>query len=762
MRNVSEEFLKATKLPTREIKCRARFEIIEDGVRDKVSSIEVSSSYSGTDKAQVCDGIRDMKYNVFTYENNRTRLDGTFKVAPDNFDNSQIGWWSSGISNINNAINESITINLSSSIDLPGIGIVFDRDADTYATNFKLTIGTEVINVTNNNSSFYRIIKPVDSVSTIKVEFTKLNKPNNRLRVTEIDLGLVEEYTDTEIIKAEIVEEISYNNENLPTNTLSLTIDNQDNRFDPINPQGIYSFLKENQKMYIEFGMRLEDKSIEWVDMGTYFLDTPQLDEGGMTATFKCKDFASVLEGITDRTFQPNEMKFTAFKNKHFRYKNGAINVIYKHNDTSYKNKVDYNFNLPTFNDAEEVMNLKDIIHTTSLSTNILMKPKMIENTANIEMTSLNDEEQTGYVIDLDNENEFPKIEELPKISDVTLVGYKNNSASQQQSMIYNMTFYDDRYTVFDVTEDKNYLNRPILAECTGDNYTIKRYIYYYNTDGSEKLDENYEGYRTSKKLYIKRKYGKGSETLPYMMRIKGEIYKTPSETLAINPIVESGTSKKIDLQLWYTGSVTIDDSEYKNNVLTYHLTQPTHKIVANWRGNPALECGDRIKIEDKYHTLHDVIITKQTLTYTGGLTSNIEAAVKRKGYNIKCYAHYSNMEEKNFISKELGGVPLYGGYYLRGISINIDNYDFEYMCRIGGDNTSWSKGGSYLGVNTDTARIEGIAIRNTIVSPKNYKIQYRVYIYSKGWTNWTENGTYCGTQEGKALMAVEVKVVKE
>lgn len=753
MKNVSEEFLKATKSQTREFKARASFEIVEEGVRSKVASYASSSNYYPT-RTHVYDGIR---YNVkvFTCEKNHTKLDGTYRVAPDNYDGNgwQTGWWSSNISNAECTINEYIELTMSETINLPGIGIVFTRYENVYAENFDIYINdTKIKSVTGNTKEFYRIIfdEGYRTVNKIKIVITKTNKPFQRARITEIDLGLIEEYTDDDILSMEITDEMDYSSSTLPIKQCKIKIDNSNNRFDILNPQGIYAYVKENQKVFTQLGAVLEDGSIEWVDTGMFYLDTIESDAAGLSATLNCQGLFKMCESETADNWRAiHNATIWNFANRYLRINNDLISRTYLTGDSTQIS----NTNNILVNEFLDPLNVKSIASYVSIITNIqFIDISSKANGNRIGLRLLEKEVDTGYVIDLNNEHEYPVLTNLNPVKSVALNCIDRNTwaSGAKLSEFVTLTITDRYYTVLDLGK---YYYKPTLANSDD---TLK--ITYIDND-VWKLHTDYEGYYTCSKLYIKRKNGKGDVTLSNMILYA---IKANENKYVYTKSISSKTGDALSINL----PMLQPNETYANRILMKQLTKPTKKITCNWRGNPALQVGDRIKIEDKYNTLHDCILTKQTLTYDGGLTSNIEAYIKPKNpYTILISIYMDDNTEKSNISIDNRCLlECDTSKYIQAISADIENVEFEYMVHesYSGDSDWYASGHMFGKESADEWRIEGIAFRKVINTPSNLVLNYRVYLSGLGWSVWKTWGEFCGTRgEARSIEKIEMKVTE-
>ena len=124
---------------------------------------------------------------------------------------------------------------------------------------------------------------------------------NSRVTITmdALNNGTPMEFGDERVISANIVEEVSVLNLTTPSNELSLVLDNTDNKFNFLNLGNMHTIIASRPTIKVEFGLVLDDESIEWIPMGVFYIDSWKNDTGSMTITFTAHDFIMILENIS-------------------------------------------------------------------------------------------------------------------------------------------------------------------------------------------------------------------------------------------------------------------------------------------------------------------------------------------------------------------------------------------------------------------------------------------------------------------------------
>ena len=128
----------------------------------------------------------------------------------------------------------------------------------------------------------------------IEIYFIESSLPYRRIRVNQLLFGIMEIYTDENIISAESKEKTTMINSELPTHTFKFTIDNMNKLFNPDNPEGWYRYILQQQPISYEWGYQLDDGTIEWI-LGGNMLLTGSVDVGENQVTFSTTSLINYL-----------------------------------------------------------------------------------------------------------------------------------------------------------------------------------------------------------------------------------------------------------------------------------------------------------------------------------------------------------------------------------------------------------------------------------------------------------------------------------
>jgi hypothetical protein len=300
---VTSSYQDAIYASSRQFKAKTIFEIIDvDAYSDDTVTVTAEEEFSK--KAQITNLVRQMSAKYATFEDNYWLLDGSFSLPPKASESGyEVGWWSDALSGVGGtfSVSQVVTIDFMKNHSSAGISIIFDQATNEYASDFTIQAYNSVgglidsISVTGNTDALYIWDNGISNYRQIKITITKWKSANRRARITEVDFGIIMEYTGDEIIKLNVLEEVDTVSNKVSSNEVSLTLDNQNKDFNILNPTGIYPYLQRKQKIYPYYGLAITDGSIEYIPMGIYYLTEWKSDEGTLTASFTARDILDLI-----------------------------------------------------------------------------------------------------------------------------------------------------------------------------------------------------------------------------------------------------------------------------------------------------------------------------------------------------------------------------------------------------------------------------------------------------------------------------------
>lgn len=304
MIQVSQVYKQAVYAPTRKTTARVSFEILDnEAYNDNTSTVTSEALISRIN--QVTNKIKNMSHKYATFERDYFKLDGSFYIPPKpNEEDSELGWWSGDICDEEGIFNpyQVLEFNFTEEHNSMGLTITFDTMAKEYASDFDIEfyrLDDTLIHkeeVIGNDKTTYVLVKGLDNYGKIRLIIKKWAKPFRRVRITEVDFGVIHDYEDDKLIKLNIIEEMNIISDKIPSNEIRFTIDNSNKEFNILNPEGFYRFLKERQEVKATIGIEVAENEFEFVPMGKFYLTDWQSDEGALTTTFIARDIFELLE----------------------------------------------------------------------------------------------------------------------------------------------------------------------------------------------------------------------------------------------------------------------------------------------------------------------------------------------------------------------------------------------------------------------------------------------------------------------------------
>lgn len=214
---------------------------------------------------------------------------------------------SSYMSDKNCLFSDKACITLTSSVYLTTLGLtmVFDSIDKNYAKKLKVKVyrdSTMIMDKDYTLSSYSDRLIFADNEelvrwNKIEIYFIESSLPYRRIRVNQLLFGIMETYTDENLISAESKEKTTMINSELPTHTFKFTIDNMNKLFNPDNPQGWYRYILQQQPISYEWGYQLDDGTIEWI-LGGKMLLTGSVEVGENQVSFSTTSLINYLTKV--------------------------------------------------------------------------------------------------------------------------------------------------------------------------------------------------------------------------------------------------------------------------------------------------------------------------------------------------------------------------------------------------------------------------------------------------------------------------------
>lgn len=276
------------------------YDSTEPGVqKDASASADTQASFSNV-SGITSDNDKRTISKYATGEPNLHLLDGTFLLlpAPDSSANDA-GYISRDIVSESNHPKLTFTFSRLHTRPIPGVTILWSEMLNEYAKSFKLTAysgDTQVstITVNDNNSVRAEVDWEISGYDKITLEVLSWCLPDRRARIEWFMVGFRLAYIKNNLI--------SYTHESnrdpisgqLSKDSISFSLDNSQQTWNPLNPQGMYRYLYERQLVTVSYGMDI-DGTTEWINGGKFFMSEWSVPANGIEASFVARDALGFL-----------------------------------------------------------------------------------------------------------------------------------------------------------------------------------------------------------------------------------------------------------------------------------------------------------------------------------------------------------------------------------------------------------------------------------------------------------------------------------
>lgn len=299
----SKNMIEQLKKPKRNLGfLKVKFNIVDPETNPDLSS---NSEEIFSDLDNIKETTIPQSKNYATLEKNFWLLNDSQPIyGSEEFEQTYV---SSYMSDKNCLFSDKACITLTSSVYLTTLGLtmVFDSIDKNYAKKLKVKAyrdSTMIMDKDYTLSSYSDRLIFADNEelvrwNKIEIYFIESSLPYRRIRVNQLLFGIMETYTDENLISAESKEKTTMINSELPTHTFKFTIDNMNKLFNPDNPQGWYRYILQQQPISYEWGYQLDDGTIEWI-LGGKMLLTGSVEVGENQVSFSTTSLINYLTKV--------------------------------------------------------------------------------------------------------------------------------------------------------------------------------------------------------------------------------------------------------------------------------------------------------------------------------------------------------------------------------------------------------------------------------------------------------------------------------
>lgn len=264
---------------------------------DKAQEDAIASSGSQTSFDNVS-SVTDLEAEILgkyaTGETNFWILDGNLSIVPDSEPYENAGYVSGEcVSDLNHPI-IAFSFSKVHQERIPGLTIIWSSIFNEYARSFsvKAYSGSSLISevsITDNEFVECSVDFEISEYDSILIEVLEWCIPGRRARMEQVEFGQRVKFYKSDLL--------SYTHESkrdpisgqLSKDSISFSINNSEQRWNPVNPDGLYKYLYERQAVFVRYGMDI-DGTTEWINGGKFYLSGWNTPSNGITVSFEARD----------------------------------------------------------------------------------------------------------------------------------------------------------------------------------------------------------------------------------------------------------------------------------------------------------------------------------------------------------------------------------------------------------------------------------------------------------------------------------------
>jgi len=284
----------------RKVSCEVGFKFIDLHAKENATP-SASGTAPNTSLAQTIDGIFEVSGKYTTLDKNLWVLDGTMEFPPESAQSAQVGWWSEEVSGAQSTFRAGTTLTYDFSADVSCVGftVYYDNLVASYPTQLKISTydaNNELVTEQTFTGTGYAQFYELPSANFRKLVFTfmKSNVSHRRVRILEIEFGRKLTFGNNMLESVEIEYGADPICAAIPTRQLSFSFDNADQKYNLLNPEGVYEFLQDGQEITATLTIGEEE-----ISMGKFYFTEAIAESGALTARITANDMVYMLQNST-------------------------------------------------------------------------------------------------------------------------------------------------------------------------------------------------------------------------------------------------------------------------------------------------------------------------------------------------------------------------------------------------------------------------------------------------------------------------------
>lgn len=260
---------------------------------DSILSVNSKQDFTKLEELKKAN-LQEKKYS--TLEKNHFVLDGISENMGEVIEN--IGWWSKRISNSQGEFTTPIVMTIDFTQVHSSIGLTLTFSKYAYCNHLKIQY-YDADNLIISDDDYYPdnydyfCEETVANYKKIVITFYSMNIPYRYLKLYKILYGKAVLFEGDNLISANLLEQVNLLSDELSINTLDFVVYSDDDRFNILNPQGVYATLQQRQELNV-----YQNKNGVFTNFGTFYIDNWQ-SKNDNKMEFRGIDLIGLLDKTT-------------------------------------------------------------------------------------------------------------------------------------------------------------------------------------------------------------------------------------------------------------------------------------------------------------------------------------------------------------------------------------------------------------------------------------------------------------------------------
>lgn len=260
MQNASSEYKQGMRLPFRNRGyIQARIGIVSSTAQSSVVAEVEDNEFAYFTDYKTPFEIDSVESVYATGEQDFSKVDGSMYFLPP--EDAGFSFYNNGL--VSEGLLGSVYISFSRNIaDIKGLTIDF---GEYYPVLF--TVQSDSGTKTYENSEQVFVTEDVfDGISYLIITPLEMVNGSGRLRIYQFTCGISNNFSNREVKSYTYKDFVSSISESLPSQDMTLIVDNQNLYYNPDNPESAVAYMEQGQKMKVMFGYDVDGTgNIEWV-----------------------------------------------------------------------------------------------------------------------------------------------------------------------------------------------------------------------------------------------------------------------------------------------------------------------------------------------------------------------------------------------------------------------------------------------------------------------------------------------------------------